>query len=116
MPPAAALWLFVNDYKTVSATAISLWGIYVLYRLVTIPTRWRARRARRAAADKANELLEAMLKAWSASRGSTINPSRLKELVVAAEERGAMFPAVLHTIIDRAMNRDPTALVRARTR
>ena len=41
-----------------------------------------------------------------------INPSRLKELVLVAEERGAIFPSVLHTIIDRAISRDATALFR----
>ena len=61
-------------------------------------------------AEQADEVIKAMMKAWVAARGVTINPSRLKELVVAAEERGAIFRPVLHTIIDRTIQRDPTAL------
>jgi hypothetical protein len=113
MLPAIAAGLFVYDHQTGAAVTISLWGVYVLYRLVMVPVGYSARRARRKAAEKASEITQAMLKAWSASRGSVINPSRLRELVLAAEQCEAVFPSVLHTIIDRAINRDPTALVRA---
>jgi hypothetical protein len=113
MLPAISAGLFVYDHQTGAAVTISLWGVYILYRLVMIPVGYSARRARRKAAEKASEITQAMLKAWSASRGSVINPSRLRELVLAAEQRGAVFPSVLHTMIDRAINRDPTALVRA---
>jgi hypothetical protein len=51
-------------------------------------------------------IIRTMLKAWSAARGRTIHPTRLKELVLAAEERGAVFRPVLHTLIDRAVQRD----------
>ena len=110
--PAVAIILFVYGYQTNSIIVIGLWGIYVFYRLLMVPFRWRARRARQQVAEKANEISQSMLKAWSASRGRAINPTRLKERVLAAEESGAIFPAVLHTIIDRAIERDPTALMR----
>jgi hypothetical protein len=32
-------------------------------------------------------------------------------MVMAAEQRGALFRPVLHALIDRAIHRDPTALV-----
>jgi hypothetical protein len=112
MLPAIAVGLLVYGHQTGAATAISLWGLYVLYRLVMVPVRYSTRKARQKTAEKANEITQAMLKAWYASRGSVINPSRLRELVLAAEARGATFPSVLHTIIDRAINRDATALVR----
>jgi hypothetical protein len=111
MLPAIAVGLFVYGHQTGAAAVISLWGAYVLYRLVMVPVRYSAGRVRRKTAEKANEITQAMLKAWSASRGSVINPSRLRELVLAAEQRGAVFPSVLHTIVDRAINRDATALV-----
>jgi hypothetical protein len=44
-----------------------------------------------------------MKKAWRYSSGSVINPSRLKELVSYAEERGATLRSALHTLIDRAI-------------
>ncbi len=109
--PAVAAGLLAYGYETGAAFAIGLWGLYVLYRVILIPAQWRARKARRKMAEGADEVINAMMKAWVAARGSTVNPSRLKELVVAAEERGAIFRPVLHTVIDRAIQRDPTALM-----
>ena len=113
MLPAIALALVAYGYETAAGVTISIWALYVLYRIISIPARFRLRKARQKAAEKATEILTAMEKAWQAARGRTINPSRLRELVLAAEERGARFrPAVLHTLIDRAIQRDPTALTR----
>jgi hypothetical protein len=70
------------------------------------------RKARQKALEKATEILNAMEKAWHAARGRTINPNKLRELVSAAEERGAGFRPLLHTLIDRAIQRDPTAMTR----
>jgi hypothetical protein len=114
MLPAISIGLFAHGNYTGAIIAIGFWGLYVVYRLIMIPAGWRNRRLRGKAAEKLNERLEAMMKAWNAARGAAINPSRLKELVLGAEERGAMFPSVLHTIIDRAIKRDPTVLTRVR--
>ena len=56
-------------------------------------------------------MLRTMMAAWAAARGSTINPSRLKELVREAEDRGVVYRPVLYTLIDRAMHRDPAAMI-----
>lgn len=109
--PAIAIGLIVFDLQTAAIVVFGLWGLYILYRILMIPTRWRLRKARRAASAKADEIIHAITHAWSASRGSTINPSTLKELVREAEGQGAIFRPVLHTLIDRAIQRDPTALV-----
>ncbi|NGO51563.1 hypothetical protein [Allomesorhizobium camelthorni] len=109
--PAVSIGLLIYRFQTAAIVVIGLWALYVLYRLVVIPARWRRRKVRREAAVKADEIIQAMLHAWLAARGSTINPTRLKELVKVAEERGAAFRPVLHTLIDRAIQRDPTALV-----
>lgn len=109
--PAIAIGLIVFGFQTSAIVVFGLWALYILYRIVMIPARWRLRKARREAAAKADEIMRAITHAWWASRGSTINPSRLKELVKEAEERGAAFRPILHTLIDRAIQRDPTALV-----
>jgi hypothetical protein len=110
--PGVALALLVYGHQFAAAVTSGLWDLYVFYRLVMIPFRWRRRGLRKAAAERAAERLRAMVNAWNAARGTTMNPTRLKELVLLAEGRGAAFPSVLHTLIDRAIKRDPTALVR----
>jgi hypothetical protein len=57
-------------------------------------------------------MVQALLKAWSAARGNVINPPRLKELVLAAEDSGAVLASALHAVIDRAISREPSALLR----
>jgi len=74
-----------------AGVTIGIWALYLTYRLFTIPARFRLRKARKRAAEKAVETLTAMETAWHAARGQIINPSRLRELVLAAEERGAKF-------------------------
>ena len=112
MLPAIAVAFLAYGYQTAALVTFSIWGLYVLYRIITIPARFRLGKARQKAAEKATEILTAMEKAWHAAKGRTISPSRLRELVLAAEERGAGFRPVLHALIDRAIQRDPTALTR----
>jgi hypothetical protein len=113
MCPAIALAFLAYDHETAAGVTISIWALYVLYRIITIPARFRLRKARKKAAEKAVEILTAMETAWHAARGQIINPSRLRALVLAAEERGARFRPLLHTLIDQAIQRNPTVMTRA---
>jgi len=125
--PAIAVGLTAMGYETAAGLAIGVWLVYLLYRLVTVPRRQRARMELRKKQETASQMIAAMMKAWQYSNGAVINPSRLKELVLAAEQQysatftpelvlaleaknqGALFKPVLHTLIDRAIQRDPTA-------
>jgi hypothetical protein len=86
MLPALSAGLGAYGYQTAAGVVISVWFLYVLYRICIIPARLRLRKARREAATKASEILTAMMKAWRAAQGKTINPSRLRDLVLAAEQ------------------------------
>ena len=109
--PALAIGLLVQVMKWERLSQL-VFGLSMLCILIMIPVRWRARKFKEKIATTVADRLTAIVKAWHAARGHTINPSRLKELVLVAEERGAIFPSVLHTIIDRAISRDATALFR----
>jgi hypothetical protein len=110
MLPALAMGLGAAGYEKGAGIAIGLWIIYLLYRLVMIPVRWLRRKGRRYG-EEAGEAVAATMIAWQYSNGAIINPRRLKELVLAAEQKGATFKPALHTLIDRAIQRDPTALL-----
>jgi hypothetical protein len=132
MLPAIAVSLTAMGYETAAGLAIGVWLVYLLYRLVTVPRQQRARMELRKKQETASQLIAAMMKAWQYSNGAVINPSRLKELVLAAEQQysstftpelvlaleaknqGALFKPVLHTLIDRAIMHDPTALLTRR--
>src|SRR5262249_58964736 len=106
--------LMATDNDKAGEFVLGLWLIYLLYRVVVLPVRWLRRKGRQKREEEVSRPIEAMKKAWQYSRGTIINPLRLKELVLAAEHQGAVFPPVLHTLIDRAIQRDPTALLTRR--
>lgn len=58
--------------------------------------------------------VEAMSDAWKASLGGVIHASELKRRVVAAESQGASYPPILHSLIERAMDRGSGATIRTR--
>ena len=47
---------------------------------------------------------------YTVASHSTINPSRLREQLVAAEEQGVMITPAVYAILDRAIQRDPAML------
>jgi len=112
IPPGLAVGFLVYSHETAAIVTIIFWGLYVLYRIASIPIRWRAHKVRQKVAEQVVNRVAALGAAWQAACGRTINPSRLKELVLKAEECGQTFPSVLHTLVDRAISRDATALIR----
>jgi hypothetical protein len=114
MLPAIAVGLSVTGYETGASVAMGVWLVYLLYPLVTIPRRRRSRMELQKKQQTASQMIGAIMKAWQYSNDAVINPCRLKELVLAAEqEYSATFTPkpVLHTLIDRAIQHDPTALL-----
>ncbi len=112
--PATGVTLVMWGSEMAGIIVLGIWAIYVLYRVLMVPSRWLRRGARRKADEKVHNTLMLMIKAWRYSRDPVINPSRLKELVFEAEQAGAVLKPVLHTLIDRAVQRDPAALLTRR--
>jgi hypothetical protein len=103
--PAIAASLMLLGYRTAAEVTFGLWVSFLIYGLVTL----KGRRMRKRDVEATTS---AMRMAWEHSCGEVINPVRLRELVLDAEQKGAIdYPPVLHTLIDRALQRDPTALV-----
>jgi len=104
MLPAVAAALMYAQHDVATEIVFGLWIAYVVLRLATFRRRQRKRK-------DADRTTSAMRAAWEHSCGEVINPTRLRELVLDAEQKGAInYPPVLHTLIDRAIQRDPTAL------
>lgn len=111
LPPALGVFLLASDLRTAAALTFILWFIYVAFRLITLPTWWRQRSRRREIFEQNWKIIHALKAAWMSANGSTINPRRLRERVIETEQLGFVYPPALHTLIDRAVQRDPTALV-----
>jgi hypothetical protein len=111
MLPLVAWALVSFGFERQAIIALSIWALYLLFRFLRTPARWRKRKAAQKIEDLAGKYYEALFNAWSASRGPVVNPSRLRELILIAEGYGTVLPPILHTIIDRAIQRDPTALL-----
>jgi len=111
MLPLFAWALAFYGYEQQAIIPLGLWAFYLLFRLIRTPARWRKRKAAQKTMEEANKYFDALYKAWSASCGPMINPGRLRELILKVEEYGLVLPPILYTIIDRAIQRDPTALL-----
>jgi hypothetical protein len=102
--PTIAAVLMWTQYDMPAEVIFGVWIVFLLFSLGTL----KRGRSQKKDADRS---VGAMRLAWQCSCAEVINPSRLRELVVDAEHKGAIdYPTVLHTLIDRAILRDPTAL------
>lgn len=103
MVPVVATSLFFAGYQTYGEVFLGIWIVFIIYALATL----KSRRNRR---KEACGTIGAMRAAWEYSCGEIISPKRLRELVIAAEDKGAIeYPPILHTLIERAIRRDATA-------
>lgn len=109
VPPAAVIALLILDYKKAAAILGGLWAIYVLLRFVGLIVGWGERRVQRTQVKKNTEMLDALIAVWLFTNSDVINPKRLREILVEADQRGVGFgvPAVVYSLVDRAIERDP---------
>ncbi len=112
IPPATIVGLERAGYLGAAKALAIVWGLYAVYRIATWPSRRRYRQEKEARLRKFEQMLEAMAQAWLHSDNKVINPSRLKELVLAAESKGAILSPVIHSLLDRAIQRDPAVFIR----
>ena len=113
LPPLTIGAFVYFDYETPAKVVGGLWGVYLLYRLLTIPARWRASKARERGARAYEESLEGLMVAWLFTNSEVINPTRLKDLLKEADQKGkgSTVPAVVYSIVDRAIDRDPAVFL-----
>jgi hypothetical protein len=62
--PALAIGLLVQGHEMGAIITIGIWAFYVVYRLIMIPVRWRARKFKEKIATTVADRLTAMVKAW----------------------------------------------------
>lgn len=112
LPPLIITGLVYLEYLDAAKAVGGAWGLYAVYRAATWPARRRTRHQKEESLRRYGAMLEALTRAWVHSDSKVINPSRLKDLIVEAETKGAILSPALFSLLDRAIQRDPAAFVR----
>ena len=112
IPPAVVIALQAINYEKTATTLAVMWAVYVFFRFVGLIAGWGERKALRVQAQKYLEMLDALIAVWLFTNSEVINPTRLRELLVETDQRGIGFvvPAVVYSLVDRAIERDPAVL------
>jgi hypothetical protein len=102
--PAIAYFAFSSGHETTSWSIAGLWVVSVVWSLIGLPFRWRARRKKKA-------LLNQMLDLYRVLGDSTISPRLLKGALEKAATEGVVLDGAVFSIVDRIVARDATTFV-----
>ena len=106
LPIAAVYYLATKGHETGAIVLLAIWALLTLWKLVTYPLRFRARR-------KARKLLQHLFDLYRALGENTISPTQWRKMLDAATTDGVILDGAAFTIIDRAIARDATAFIPA---
>ncbi len=104
LPIAAIYYLATKGHETGAIVLLAIWALFTLWKFVTYPLRFLARR-------KARKLLQHLFKLYRALGENTISPTRWRMMLDAATRDGVALDGAAFTIIDRAIARDATAFI-----
>jgi len=110
IPPSIIFALFHFEYNTAAQYFGGAYALYLAYRILTLPYRWKARRQLISKLKKVDEIETTTRRAWGMSGFQVYSPKRLMDLVLEAEKKGGVFLPSIHSILLRAIQRDPTTL------
>lgn len=102
--PVIAYYLFVNEHETWAFVVLGLWALYVVFRLLTLPLRVRARR-------KGAKGVRHLAELYGMLGDRTISPRKLREALDRTAAAGITWDGSVFSIVDRIVARDPTAFI-----
>jgi hypothetical protein len=103
-PLALAYYLYTSAHPIGAAVTAGIWALLLAWRVITYPLRWQARR-------KARKLVKHLIDLYTILGDSTISPTHWKKMLETAAAEGVVLDGAVFTIIDRAIDRDPTAFL-----
>ncbi len=106
LPIVTVYYLATKGHRTGAIVLFSIWALFTLWKLVTYPFRFRARR-------KARKLLQHLFNLYRALGENTISPTQWRKMLDTATGDGVVLDGAVFTIIDRAIARDATAFIPA---
>jgi hypothetical protein len=122
--PLAAIWLafkaFNRGYEMTGMVFAALFALSTIWSLLMLAIRFGIRVYWHATGktDPALRPLEinmAMYDIWRSLEGPVVNPTMVKEAMLKAKEKGAVWDGAAWSIIDRAITIDPAVMVTTTT-
>lgn len=105
LSPVIAIYLRLNGHEGFAFGVGGIWLLYVILDLISLPAHRRAKR-------KFEQLLELLVNTYAdLVVSNVISPTRFRAMIHKAAEAGVVFDGALFAIVDRAINREPTAFV-----
>ncbi|MFZ5996901.1 MAG: hypothetical protein ACOYW7_05375 [Nitrospirota bacterium] len=110
--PLVIYLLYAYEYEKAAAWIGVPYLIYIAFYILAFPFRFRRKRLRNKKVKEVTELDERLARLYHCCRTKTINPTILKEMVQDAERNKIVISPVVHSVLDRAIQRDPAVLAR----
>lgn len=112
LPPLVIGALIYTQYQLAAKVIGGAWALYIIYRIVSWPARRRYRREKEEKLEKYESELKALARMYVLWDCEIVNPTRFKQLVLEAESAGCALLPFVHSLLDRAIERDPAVFIR----
>jgi hypothetical protein len=115
--PLAAIWFaFDRGYKMTGWTFVALFALSTAWWLLMLTIRFGIRiywyaTGKTDPAKRPLEIAMAMHDVWKSLEGPVVNPTMVKESMLKAKEKGALWDGAAWSIIDRAITIDPAVMM-----
>jgi hypothetical protein len=115
--PLAAIWFaFDRGYKMTGWTFVALFALSTAWWLLMLTIRFGIRiywyaTGKTDPAKRPLEIAMAMHDVWKSLEGPVVNPTMVKESMLKAKEKGALWDGAAWSIIDRAIMIDPAVMM-----
>ncbi|MEX1205659.1 MAG: hypothetical protein WEB85_10445 [Dongiaceae bacterium] len=132
LPATLVAGLIYFAWFTAAAIVGATWAVYMLYRLLTYPARRKEHKTQANQLAKYMVAIHRMSAAWVFASSDVVHPGRLRELVISAEGAGTVYPPIhlmswgvtsitaegagivyrpiLHSLLDRMIQRNSSFL------
>lgn len=105
--PLIIFGFYYLEYKDIAKWTAIPYAVYILVYIAMFPKRYFQRKALLKQEEELIYHLKKLMGIFQSCSGSTINPSRLRELIAKAEYEGVSVRPAVYSILDRAIQRDP---------
>ena len=105
--PGLAAVAYLNYFETAAMWILGVFGILLVVRMFFLPRRFKQYRDRKQVTADAEGKLKQLIKIHKSISVNTLNPTRLRQRLIEAENEGTLVHLAVYCILDRAIVRDP---------
>ena len=104
--PAAVGWLFYEGLGWIIPWLVVPYGLYLLVYVASFPKRWKQHRYETKVLSRSDEVAIGLVSAYATVAAKSFSPKRLLEQIRATEGNYTFLQPVVHSILERAIDRD----------